>query len=392
VINLIIIVRLLKLPPLRFLRRDLSLSRRKKAMRLPSFKFMNRFRLRIFLQNIGGYLVLLFGIAFVMLMLAFAVGLPETLDHYKGSMTENIITDYQYILKDYKDDDGNIITTSEESAEPFSITELVTVDGVRTDENVSIYGFADGSKYIKISQELTGSEVYISSIFAKKFMIGEGDRIVLKEKYDGTSYEFSIKGIYDYPGAVAVFMPNGNFNEMFGNDEGAFTGFLSNAEIKDIDPQKIYSVVTLEDIMALATQLDHSMGDYMDYIAIACLIIGILVIYLLTKMIIEKNAGSISMVKVLGYENSEINSLYILLTTIVVIVFAVLTALLSILGLVAIFRIFMYSMNGWFDVYISWFGIVKMILILMASYFIVSFFDMRRIRKIPLTDALKNVE
>ena len=154
----------------------------------------------------------------------------------------------------------------------------------------------------------------------------------------------------------------------------------------------IYNVVTVEDIMAVATQLDHSMGDYMDYISIACLIIGVLVIYLLTKMIIEKNAGSISMVKVLGYENREINSLYIMLTTIMVIISAVVTSLVSILGLVFIFRIFMYSMNGWFDVYISWFGVVKMILILMASYLIVSFFDMKRIKKIPLTDALKNVE
>ena len=392
IINLIVIVRMMRLSPLRFLRKDLSLSRRKKAMKLPSFKFMNRFRLRIFLQNIGGYFVLLFGIGFVMLLLAFAVGLPETLDHYKSTMTDNIISDYQYILKDCKDADGNIITTSEETAEPFSVTELVTVDGVRVDENVSIYGYSDNSRYIKISDGLTGHEVMISSIYAKKFGIGAGDNIALKEKYSNDRYEFTVKGIYDYPGTVAVFLPNDNFNKIFGNDQGTFTGYLSNNTIDDIDPQKIYSIVTIEDIMALATQLDHSMGDYMDYVSFACLIIGILVIYLLTKMIIEKNAVSISMVKVLGYENSEINSLYILLTTVVTMIFAVITAFLSIYGLMAIFRLFMYSMNGWFDVYISWFGIAKMILILMASYLIVSFFDMKRIKKIPLTDALKNVE
>ena len=130
----------------------------------------------------------------------------------------------------------------------------------------------------------------------------------------------------------------------------------------------------------------------MDYVSYACLLIGILVIYLLTKIIIEKNATSISMVKVLGYENKEINSLYVNLTTAVVIVFAVATAFLSVAGLSAIFTVIMYSMSGWFDVYVSFVSILKMVGILLAAYFIVSFFDITRIKKIPLTDALKSVE
>ena len=119
---------------------------------------------------------------------------------------------------------------------------------------------------------------------------------------------------------------------------------------------------------------------------------GVLVIYLLTKIIIEKNAGSISMVKVLGYENREINSLYVNLTTVMVIIFALISALLSVFGLSAIFRLIMSSMSGWLDIYVSPLGILKMTAILFISYLIVSFFDIQRIKKIPLTDALKNVE
>ena len=45
-----------------------------------------------------------------------------------------------------------------------------------------------------------------------------------------------------------------------------------------------------------------------------------MLIYLLTKIIIEKNETAISMTKILGYENWEIASIYLLSTTIVVIV------------------------------------------------------------------------
>ena len=45
-----------------------------------------------------------------------------------------------------------------------------------------------------------------------------------------------------------------------------------------------------------------------------------LLIYLLTKLIIEKNATAISMVKILGYQNREIMSLYLTSTTWVVVI------------------------------------------------------------------------
>ena len=392
IINFAVIIKYIRLSPLRFLRRDLSTSKRKKAIRLPRMGFLSRFRMRVFLQNIVGYIVLFFGISFVMLLLAFAVGLTETLDHYKETMTENLIANYQYVLKDIKDDDGNIIETSTDGAEKFSMAGLVTVDGVHVGEPVSVYGYDDGSKYIDINESLSDQEIIISDAFANKFLLKAGDELTLKEKYSDTSYEFTIKGIHTYPGGIAVFMPNDEFNKVFELDEGSFSGFLSNEKITDIDEEMIYMVITKEDVMALSTQIEHSMGNYMDYVSFACLIIGVLVIYLLTKIIIEKNAGAISLVKVLGYDNSEINSIYIRLTTVIVVIFSVITSFLGVGGLALTFRVIMYSMSGWFDVYVSALSYVKMIGILLLSYLVVAFFDILRIRKVPLTDALKNVE
>ncbi|MBO4928358.1 MAG: ABC transporter permease [Clostridiales bacterium] len=392
VVNFFVIYRKLRLSPLRFLRRDLSTSKRKKARRLPSWSFLKRFRLRILMDNAGGYIVLFCGIAFVMLLLAFSIGLPETIDHYKASMDENLLCNYQYILKGYQDEEGNVIETSEESAEKYSVTSLQTVDGAHKGEEISVYGYSEGSRYMKITEALAGNEVWISSPYSKKFNLKKGDTFTLKEKYEDKSYEFVIKRIYDYDGALCVFMPRDNFNKIFQHDEGAFTGYLSSQAISDIDYENIYTVVTLEDVMSIATQLDHSMGDMMDMIAYVCLIMAVLMMYLLTKIIIEKNSTSISMVKVLGYENGEINSLYVLLTSLVVVVSAILTAALAIFGLAIVFRLYMNNMNGWFDIYISPFGIVKMIMILVVSYAIVAFFDMKRIKNIPLADALKNVE
>ena len=49
-------------------------------------------------------------------------------------------------------------------------------------------------------------------------------------------------------------------------------------------------------------------------------------------------------------------------------------------------------MTGWFTFYISPGDIVKIIVLVIIAYLIVMFFDMRRIKKIPLTEALKDVD
>lgn len=392
VINYFVIFRMMKFSPLKFLRRDLSTSKKKKAMRLPAISFMGRFRLRIFLQNTLDYLTLFLGMTFIAILLGFAFGLPASIDHYKVIATDNLIADYQYILKEYKDADDNIIKTNNPDAEPFSTTSLFTVDGVRVNETISVFGFEENSNYIKIEDTLKENEVYISNIFQEKFGYKEGDEIILKEKYENTQYTFKVKGIYYNPSSLAIFMNNDQYNKTFKNDNDAFSGYLSKTEINDIEEDDIYTVVTVEDAMVLANQLDHSMGSFAEYIAMVCLLMGILVMYLLTKLIIEKNANSISMTKVLGYENKEINSLYVRLTTIVVVVLSVISTIAALYLLRYLFGLVMRSMEGWFSLHMGNVDILKMIIVMLVSYLVVAFLDMWQIRKVPLTEALKDEE
>ena len=141
--------------------------------------------------------------------------------------------------------------------------------------------------------------------------------------------------------------------DLFDNEEDDFTGFMSSEEITDIDDEYIYTVITKDDILKMVNQLDHSMGGFMDYFAYACILAAALIIYLLTKLIIEKNATSISMVKVLGYTNNEISSLYVRLTTYMVIIFSCGAAFIGTYIISFVWKAFMNSYPGWYEFYIA---------------------------------------
>lgn len=393
VVNLIVIVRMLRHTPLQFLRHDLKKSKRKKAIRLPHWKFMSRFRVRIMFQNISNYLILFVGICFIMVMLAMAVGMPDTLTYYQKHASNLMFTKYQYVLKTYQNADGSIVTTDNKDAENFAMKSLVKRSDA-LDEEISTYGVVDDSQYIKISdlESLEKNEVYISNSYADKYGIAIGDTIKLEEKYTDDTYNFKVCGIYDKCQSIAVFMSIDQYRKVFDLDDDAFSGFFSDAKITDIDSDMIASTITKRDITKMCDQLDHSMGSYMQYFQVLCILLSMAMIYLLTKLIIEKNENAISMTKILGYENREIASLYLLSTTIVMIVIDVLTVAVGVWVMNFAWKEILMTYSGWFSFHMETISYVKMFAFVLIGYVIVMILDFQRIKKIPMDQALKNVE
>lgn len=400
-INLFVIVRKLRLSPLKFLRHDLTETKRTKARRIPAWSFMNRFRLRIMFQNVPNYVILIFGVVFIQIMLCFAFGMPDSLTYYSKKAPEMVFADYQYMLMGYKDEDGNIIETDEPSAEKFSSTNLLYPKakssmregmGSGGDESVTVYGIIDGSQYVDIPADLEEGHVYISTAFAGKFDLKTGDTVTLNEEYENKSYEFTVDGITDYDGGIAVFMDNDSFNEVFGRKSGEFSGYFSKKEITDIDEQDIAVVITSEDISKVTNQLMHSMGNFINIFKYALIVLAAALIYLLAKIIIERNERSISMVKILGFKNGEISALYILPTAMIVTVFSVLGFFAGYFVMLWIFKAFLLQMDGYFAFHMEPLSAVLSVVYLLLGYLFVSVIDYIRIKKIPMDEALKNVE
>ncbi len=400
-INLFVISKKLRLSPLKFLRHDLKKTKRSKAVRLPAWKFMRRFRLRILLQNIPNYLILAFGVVFIEVMLCFAFGFPDSMTHYTETAPDMLFTPYQYNLLSMEDEDGEEITTDTAGAERFIATTLEQervsdeepMRGANNGgESITVYGYVDESEYIDIDADVKEGDVYVSTAYAEKYKLDESDEITLSEKYENTSYTFTVAGIYEYDGALAAFMPIKNYNSIFGNEEGDFSGYFARAEITDIDEKYIANVLTAEDVSKMANQLQHSMGAFMDVFKFALLVMSVALIYLLSKIIIEKNENAISMAKILGFKNGEIASLYMLPTGIMVAILAIISVFIGKAIIAFAFITFMMQMDGWFTFWISTEGIVGSVLFVLIGYAIVSIADYRRIGMIPLEEALKDIE
>ncbi len=383
-INFVILVRKFKLSPLRFIRRDLNTNKKRKAFKLSGkLGIMKRFRLRIIFQNLPNYITIVIGIFLANVIMVFGLAFPALLENYGESIKDSMLCDYQYIVK-------MPVATENKQAECFTAYTLKTTETKGFVEEVTVYGVEKDSKYIDVT--FKAGEVFISSAYADKYKVNIGDTITLKEEFEDTVYDFYVGGIYDYSIGIAVFMDREELNEFLNYEEEYFNGYFSNGEIDDLDERMVATVITEEDMTKLTRQLMNSMGNMMDLFFYLGIVIFMLVIYLLSKIIIEKNAQSISMIKIMGYSYGEINGLYVITTAIVVIVSLIITIPVVDYLMAYLVEVMFFMYSGWLPYYMPVKSLVMIVITGIVAYGIIAFVQMQKVRKIPMKNALKNVE
>ena len=182
------------------------------------------------------------------------------------------------------------------------------------------------------------------------------------------------------------------FNNTFEMPEGYFTGYFSDEKITDIDEALITAEITEDELTKTSRQLTTTFEDMAGMVQALGIVLFMLVIYLLSRIIIEKNAQSISMTKILGYSNAEINGLYIASTAIVVVLSIIFTIPVANIVIAKIVPIALKDYSGYFFYYVPFNVFAKMALLGLLCYGIIAWLQTRKVKKIPLTIALKNVE
>ena len=126
-ITLVGLLRKIGKTPLQFLRHEASgKAGTKRGLQLPErMGFVSRFRLRVFLRNLGNFATLFVGIAFASLLLLFGLAILPTMTHYADNLETSLVAAHQYTLKAPLELEG----TAEEREQWAALDRLQSVDG-----------------------------------------------------------------------------------------------------------------------------------------------------------------------------------------------------------------------------------------------------------------------
>lgn len=371
--------------PLEFLRHETNKGGVKRGFALPErLSFIARFRMRVFLRNLGNFATLFVGIGFASMLLLFSLAILPTMTHYAENLHNNVVAEHMYTLKAPLEVDNA-------QAEKYAVYSLEYDRGEGSGtETITVYGVPEDSRYWDDLAVGDGHVVFGNGLI-DKFRFADGQTVSLYDKYEDETREIAYEGgayTWGTKSDMAVYMSLDDFNRFFGNDAGYFNGYASNQAL-DLDARYLTSDLTPESMDAIGEQFVGMMDDMIGMLVGLSVFIFLVFMYLLTKSVIDRSARAISYMKVFGYRDSEISRLYVRSITLTVAVSLVVCQPLIIGGLTLLFRAMLLAYNGNIEIYVPMAAIAEVIAIGFATYLAVALLHIRRIKRVPLALALK---
>ncbi|MDD6038863.1 MAG: FtsX-like permease family protein [bacterium] len=371
----------LSLSPLRFLRHELKKGRDRKAVKLPNFSFISRFRLRVIIQNRGSYVMLFLGIFLASFLLMFGIGLEPLLNHYTDEIDKSLPYNYQYLLK---------APAEVSDGEKLLVYEMDTWFALgQKDMEISFYGIDEDGDYFR--DAYVEHDIAVSSALANKMNLQVGDTMEFKDKAKEKEYTFTVAKIYPYDAMMTVFLKRAELARLMDADASAYNCIVSDNKL-DLDAACIAKTISREDLLGASSQMMDSFESVIQFINIFSVVVYLVIIYIMTKVVIEKNTIPISYMKVFGYQAKEIRKLYLTATTLVVF-----TSLIVCIPLeVWLFKKVLIFLSSLIDGYIAFYlptrVYLEIVIIGVAAYLFINALHVSSVKKIPMTEALKNRE
>lgn len=209
--------------------------------------------------------------------------------------------------------------------------------------------------------------------------------IVLIEIGDKT-LEVEIIGIsYEYAGNKA-YMNIIDLSQLLTDADDYYNAVYSETTL---DSENYMLVITIQDIIDQVDNMQGFMNAFVIVMTIASVLIGAIIIYILTVMTIEDNFYNISLFKVIGYNEKEVNKMILggySVYGIGIFLIAIPAALVSFYAMEIIFAQ-MYDML--FPVKFVWWHSIASIVIFLVIFNVGAYAAKRRLAKVSLQEAMK---
>ncbi len=379
----LVINKRLSRPVLTLIKNEQTASR-SKDIPLKHMKFLRLFKLRQILRERRTAFAVVFGMFVSLLIAIMALQIFVYCDAVRVQYPEDTKYEYMYTYK-YPSEDP-----PEGGYEAYAKTLKKEIYGYNFD--VTVMGITDDNPFFDVELEDTSSRVVISSSISYKYGLGVGDVITLKDEEEDKLYSFEISDITQYAPSFMVFMPYDKALELFGEPDDYYNVVFSDHDLK-IPSGRLYSTVTKADVEKAAGIFVKQMQGMIVTLGGVSVVIFAIVLYLMMKVMIDRSAFSISLIKVFGYRDKELKKMYLDGNFYVIALGALISVPLGKVIMDAIYEpAFVPNVACGVDKSFPFWMYLAIFAVVLVLYFIINHLLVRKIRKMAPTEVLKNRE
>ncbi len=287
-----------------------------RKLRLERFKFSTKFQIREQVRSLSRSVFLLFGVVVATMLILYGLTMKSSVDYMLNEGIKELYNlKYEYVF------------TSEKAGTPPTGTEQFGARYVSLAENedISFYvtGILPDTERIKLKdvsgRALKPEQAIVTAPLAQKLGMNEGESVTVFDTEDGKEHTFTIGKIADTYAGEFLFMPLNQFNAEFGLPADAYIGIWSD-ESMTFAPGELQSTKSIDAIISGFGMLINQMGLMIYTLISAAFVLGLIILYIVTGLVVDESRISISLMKVFGYKKKEISRLILNSNTLIVVV------------------------------------------------------------------------
>lgn len=345
--------------------------------------FVRNFRVRQAMREVRTNAAVIVGMFVSLLVFMLGLNCFVLCENVKTDTETSVEFEYMYTLR-YPE---NCIPENAEACynESLSKTERGYTLGI------SVIGIESDSKYFDATPSDEKNSVIIGKSVATKYGLDKGDKILLTDSANEKDYVFTVEDICGYSVGLAVFMDIDGMRELFGRESGYYNTLLSDKPL-DIGAGRLYSVTSRSDIIRTSAVFTEMMAPLTVMMISVSLIIFFMVMYLMTSMMISRSSFGISLIKIFGFREKEIRSLYLDGGAVITAIGAALCIPFAKIAIDAIYPRAVANVACGMNLYFKWYYYPLIFAGIILMYFIIVVFLIHKINKVTPAEVLKNRE
>lgn len=273
----------------------------KNIMIKSKLSFRVKYALRSLVGNPSRTFVVFLGIFLGSYIALLGYSFLDTMNHTKQKMLDEMGSyKYQYVLNE-------LVTGKEYGGEPVLMSVLENNAG----KQFSIIGTTDSNPYLELKDK-NGNNIsltdgyYVTSVMAMLQNIQTGDKITLCNPLTLEEAKITVAGIIDNDMQNAMFCSKENVAKIMGINKDVSNVVMSDSPL-NIPDSKIIQTIKKSDAKEQFQNISNQMNVMIYFLIGIGTIICMASIYVAINMLVTENRVNISMLKVLGYKDKQIN-------------------------------------------------------------------------------------
>lgn len=356
-----------------------------RGLRLDRLRFSTKFKIREQLRSLSRLAFLLLGVVAATMLLLLGFTAKSSIDHL---MNDNLKSTYKFQYE-------YVYNAPRQERQP-SGTQIFNAStfALNSDRKTTfvITGIGSSPDYISL-KDRTGAafgadKVIATKPLAARLNVSPGDTVEVVNQLDAKKYSIKIDGIAETYIGEFIFMPISQFDSMLQFPSGSYAGLWSNDKL-DIPENLLFSFRSVDDTINAFNASTQPLQVTVGVISLLSFVIGLIVIYVVTSLIIEENRDNISLMKIFGYRKREVDSLILNSSALVVVVGYIIGIPLILATMGAMFGSLTASVNLTMPATISYPYVIAGFAVVYLTYELSKALSKKKISRISMGEALK---